>query len=130
MSPSPDSEPSTIEQPASFPIRSPMKANPRTYERTLLAVVVAAVTLAAALTWWDAVRERRTAIETNLRVSAALARTIDLHLEATIRDGSNAALSAALLIERAGALPSPEQSRRLRGELKRELPDNSSTARL
>jgi PAS domain S-box-containing protein len=102
----------------------------RLYERVLLAVVAAVIVAAAAMTWWDITEDYGSTRLASSNLSLALTESMEGHIAATLRDAANAAVSTAELIENAGGLGGFRNERRLHDELKRELPDQASTARL
>lgn len=106
-----------------------VKTQRREYERGLLLIVLVAVVAAALYTWRDIESDRATTIEASAAVTDALAESIENHISATLRDAENATLSAALLIEDAGG-PGAIPQEKLHRELKRELWNDESTARL
>jgi hypothetical protein len=104
--------------------------NGREYESGLVAIVALTVVLACGATWWDIEQDRAAVRTTSTRLTDSLAESMEGHVQAAMRDARNAALSAALLIEGNGGLRSFGGERRLHNELKRELSDEQSTARL
>jgi PAS domain S-box-containing protein len=107
-----------------------MPKNGREYESGLVALVALIVALACGATWWDIEQDRETVQATSTRLTDSLAESMESHVQTALRDARNAALSAALLIEGNGGLRSFGGEKRLHEELKRELSDEQSTARL
>ena len=95
----------------------------------LVAVALLAVTAAGSVTYWNIVTDRELTRATGIKVADTLAASLEEHVNETLRDAINAAYSAALLIENVGGIPSFGAAR-LHQELKRELFDNTSIARL
>lgn len=82
------------------------------------------------MTWWDIQQDFDSTRLASSNLALALTESMEGHVAATLRDAANAAVSAAKLIENAGGLPRFRDEKRLHDELRRELPDDGSTARL
>ena len=93
-------------------------------------LVTGVLAVAAAMTWWDVESDRQVTLQESARLTDALAGSVEDHLEATLRDAANAAISAAMLVEERGGAAAMGGERLLHQQLKRELWDERSTARL
>ncbi len=107
-----------------------MDRRARDYETGLLLIVALVIVAAAAFTWSGIAADRDTTRHTSDQFAEALVEGVEAHFEATLRDAANAAVSAALLIEAAGGPGAFRGEIHLHKELKRELWDERSTARL
>jgi len=96
----------------------------------LMALVALGISLAALSTYVNVTHDRGVTEQSAYRLTRSLAESIDHHVEATLRDAGNAVTAAALLVERSGGLQAFTAPGRLQDELRRELTDNKSTARL
>jgi PAS domain S-box-containing protein len=79
--------------------------------------------------YWSIVADREATRTASFRVSQSIALSLEEHVTETMRDASNALVSAALLIEQAGG-PRRFTVAQLQHELARELPDRTSVRRL
>jgi PAS domain S-box-containing protein len=93
--------------------------------------VFALLTVAGAcgITYWNITADREITRATGIKVADTLAASLEEHVNETLRDATNAAYSAALLIENAGGLKNFSAAK-LHAELRRELFDTTSIARL
>ena len=109
-----------------------IESNPvkRDFETGIVLLVACVLAAAAAITWWDIAADREVTLQESTRLTDALAGSVDDHIEATLRDAANAALSAAMLVEESGGIAAMKGERNLHANLKRELWDERSTARL
>ena len=82
------------------------------------------------MTWWDIQQDYDATRLESSNFAIALTESLEGYVAATLTDAANAAVSAAALVENAGGVQAFRNERRLHDELKRELPDQRSTARL
>jgi signal transduction histidine kinase len=99
-------------------------------ERLLLAGAAAVIASTWLFTAWSVADDRALTRETSFKVAASLAAGLEEHTNALLRDGINAAHAAARLAEQRGGFASWSTPSRLHEDLRRELWDRTSVARL
>lgn len=102
----------------------------RDYETGLMIIIGLAIAGASAFTWQDIKQDLQTNQAATQQLTNALAESLENHIEAVFRDAANAAYSASLRVEGAGGPRRLGGEARLHEELKRELSNGKSTARL
>src|SRR6478609_1194060 len=105
-------------------------ANARRYETALLALVAISILTLLGSAWWDAQRDRESRLVEATLVGDTLTSAATGRFESVVRDAMNAATSAAILVETRGGLDAMGGEAALQQELKRELWNDTSTARL
>ena len=96
----------------------------------LIGTSMLAIAAAWLFTYWNAFEDREITRSTSARIVDSLAVSLEEHLGVTLRDARNAVYSAAVRIEDAGGFSGFGSAEHLHKELRRELHDNTSTARL